>query len=527
MSSASPGAVREASSAPVAGSSAANSAGRQTYTRILKSSALIGGSSLVTLGVSIARAKTTAVLLGPAGVGLMGLYWAVLDLAQNLAGAGLNNSGVRQIADADASGDAERIARTAAVLNRTLVCLGIIGALALAGSSRFISIWTFGDADHQWWLAALSVAVLLRLVSDGQGATIQGMRRIGDVARKNVLSAVVASAASILLVYALGERGIVPALVATMGVTLLVSWWYRRKIVLPPAPALGIWQFRQEAWPLLSLGLVFMASAVLTAGAAYAIRVIVREHHGVAAAGLYQSAWAIGGIYVAFILQAMGSDFYPRLTSAAHDRDLCNRLVNEQTFIGMVLAGPGVIATVALAPLIIAVLYDSAFSDAVRPLRWICMGMALRVVAWPMGYIILAKAARVTCLVTEIAATIVHVGLAYLLVPRFGVVGASMAFAGLYAWHSVVVYLVVRRMTGFAWSSDNIRAAGGISVLSGVAFWVCDTASPTAGVLFGSVLAVGSGLYSIRQLTNVVPLERVPPSVQTVLRRCHLMAASA
>ena len=39
--------------------------------------------------------------------------------------------------------------------------------------------------------------------------------------------------------------------------------------------------------------------------------------------------------------------------------------------------------------------------------------MALRVVAWPMGYIILAKGARAMFFWTEVAATVVHVGLAF------------------------------------------------------------------------------------------------------------------
>ena len=51
-------------------------------------------------------------------------------------------------------------------------------------------------------------------------------------------------------------------------------------------------------------------------GAAYTIRLIVLRNAGLEAAGLYQAAWVLGGLYVAFILQAMGADFYPRLTEA-------------------------------------------------------------------------------------------------------------------------------------------------------------------------------------------------------------------
>src|SRR4029079_15902677 len=166
-----------------------------------------------------------------------------------------------------------------------------------------------------------------------------------------------------------------------------------------------------------------MSSAVLTTGAAYAIRILVRNSVGLEAAGLYQSAWGIGGLYVVFILQAMGSYFYPRLTAVASNDAECNRLVREQAEIGLLLAGPVVIATLTFAPLFIAVFYAASFVGAVEPLRWICLGMALRVISWPMGYIILAKGARSIFFWIEVGATVVHVGLAFALVGPFGLAG--------------------------------------------------------------------------------------------------------
>ena len=40
---------------------------------------MIGGSSVVNIAVSVVRAKAMALLLGPAGVGLVGLYSSVHD----------------------------------------------------------------------------------------------------------------------------------------------------------------------------------------------------------------------------------------------------------------------------------------------------------------------------------------------------------------------------------------------------------------------------------------------------------------
>ena len=102
---------------------------KHTYGQILKSSALIGGSSLFNIAIGIIRTKAMAMLLGPSGVGLMGLYGSITELTISIAGMGINSSGVRQIAEAVGSGDTERIARTATVLRRISILLGVLGAV--------------------------------------------------------------------------------------------------------------------------------------------------------------------------------------------------------------------------------------------------------------------------------------------------------------------------------------------------------------------------------------------------------------
>jgi PST family polysaccharide transporter len=150
------------------------------------------------------------------------------------------------------------------------------------------------------------------------------------------------------------------------------------------------------------------------------------------------------------------------------------------------------------------------FAGSVNPLRWICVGMALRVVSWPMGYIVLAKNARAIFLLTEILTAVVHVGLAWVLIPRFGVAGATMAFAGLYVWHSVFIYVIARRMTGFRWSTETKRTGRlfgslllvvGCACLLGPLHW-----PPIVGILAVPVAAV----YSLRHLFEIVPSDRLP-----------------
>ena len=171
-------------------------ADRTSYVQILRSTALIGGSSGLTLLVGMARTKAIAMLLGPTGIGLMGVYASIADVARSVAQMGVNSSGVRQIAEAVASEDDRQIARTVTALRRIAFGLALLGTLAMVAFSGPIAVWTFGNNEHAGAVAWLSLAVFFKIVSDGQAALIQGMRRIADLARIGVVGALLGAIVS-------------------------------------------------------------------------------------------------------------------------------------------------------------------------------------------------------------------------------------------------------------------------------------------------------------------------------------------
>lgn len=504
----------------------AKTAGENSYGQILKSSALIGGSSVLNIAIGVVRTKAMALLLGPAGLGLTGLYTSIADITQNLAGLGINSSGVRQIAEAAGSADTLRIARTSATLRGMSVFLGLLGALVLIIFSPQISSLTFGSRAHSGAVRLLALAVLFRLVAAGEAALVQGMRRIGDLAIMGVSGALAGTFAGILLVYFFRENGIVPSLIAVAVMTFAASWWCRRKIPVPQTSLTPL-QMRQEVAPLLKLGFAFMGSSVLTLGAAYLVRVLLLRQVGFEATGCYQAAWTLGGLYVGFILQAMGADFYPRLTASVHDHAACNRIVNEQARVGLLLAAPGVIATLAFAPLVIGLFYSSRFHDAVRILRWICLGTTLQVVTWPMGFIVLAKARQNIFLLSDVAWAMVYVALASICIQRFGVDGAGIAFFGSYIFHLLLTYPVVRRLSGFRWSSENEKT--GLLSLSSIGLVFCGFyVLPFAWAVFvGTLAAILSFAYSVRALAKLIPIDRIPRAMVRLLATLRLLPSES
>jgi PST family polysaccharide transporter len=267
-----------------------------------------------------------------------------------------------------------------------------------------------------------------------------------------------------------------------------------------------------------------MASGFMTMGMAYAIRIIVLHMVGIEATGLYQSAWTLGGLYVGFILQAMGADFYPRLTANARNNTACNRLVNEQTQVGMLLAGPGVIATLTLAPVVIAVFYSTKFGAAVGVLRWICLGTILQVITWPMSFIIVAKGKQAIYLGSELAWGAVSIILAWICVRSFGLNGAGIAFFGSYVFYGFLLLPIVRHLSGFHWSTANKRTGILFLLLIAVVFSGFYALPLLWAAGIGTFAALLSAIYSIRVLIGLVSWDRIPRPLRRLLVKFRAVA---
>lgn len=487
-----------------------------TYGQILKSSALVGGSSLLGILIRIVRTKAMAFLLGPAGFGLAGLYWSVESLTENIVGLGVNSSGVRQIAEAVGSQDQERIAQTTAVLRRTSIFLGLLGAALLIVFSRQVSALTFGDRRHTAAVCLLSIAVFCQLVSYGQGALIQGMRRIADLAKMGIWGALFGTLISIPVVYFLREDGVVLSLVALAAMALATSWWYSRKVRVH-TPILTASQVLEEVAALLKLGAAFMTGTLMLTGVAYLVRILVLRKVGYEATGFYQSAWTLGGLYVGFVLQAMIADFFPRLSASATDNAVCNRLVNEQARVGLLLGGPGVLATLTFAPVVIELFYTAKFGAAVGVLRWICLGTIIQVVTWPMGFIIVAKGKRALFFWAELACATAYAALAWLCITSFGLNGAGIAFFAYCLFHGVLHYPIVYRLSGFRWSTANLQTGLLFFALIAAVFCGFYVLPLLVASALGALAALLSGIYSVRLLCKLISWNQIPHPVRRLI----------
>src|SRR4029077_1423392 len=136
---------------------------------------------------------------------------------------------------------------------------------------------------------------------------------------------------------------------------------------------------------------------------------------------------------------------------------------------------------------------------------------------WPMGFIIIAKGAQSLFFWSELAWTTVYVALAWVCVTVFALNGAGIAFFGSYIFHVLMIYLIVRRLSGFEWSSENIRVGLLFILFVGLVFGSFVELPDVLAMAVGIFALIASSVYSIRSLLKKIPLNHIPRPVLRLL----------
>jgi enterobacterial common antigen flippase len=475
------------------------------YRLIFKSTALVGGAQIIIVLMGVIRTKFVALLIGPAGLGLVGLYATATTLIGTITAMGIGSSGVREIAEAAGTDDENRITRTITVLRRASLASGALGMLIVLAISVPLSRLTFGDSQHKWGMALMSLTLLFGGISAGQLALLQGLRRLRQLASSRVLGAVFGTAASITFIYLFREDGVAPYLVAISAFGILTSWWYARSIHVKPL-RMSVRETLRESKALLKMGTAFMVSSLLVSGVAYVSLILILYELGREAVGLYQATWALSTLYVNLVLNAMAADFYPRLTAVANDNDAVNRMVNEQTEMGLLIAIPGVLATIILAPWVLTVFYSEEFVGATVIIRWQIVGVALRVVCWPLGFIQLAKGRGTVFLLTELVWGVLQIGLLLVGLRLFGLEGVGISFFLSYLTYTAVMLRVCRWLSDFEWSNQAKRILISSCTIVVLTFVAVRFLPQTISVAFGVLLTTAVGVVNLHVLQRLLGL---------------------
>ncbi|MDH8701838.1 O-antigen/teichoic acid export membrane protein [Dysgonomonadaceae bacterium PH5-43] len=479
---------------------------KSSYRQVVKATSIFGGVQVFNILISLVRTKFIAMLLGPAGTGYMGLLNAPIGFINTLTGLGIDYSAVRDISEANESGDSSRLSKTVTVFRRWVWITGLLGLFAVLFLSPLLSKWSFGNTGQTLAFAAMSITLLVGSISGGQSAILRGTRRIKDTARAGIYGSIAGLFTSLPLYYFFGQQGIVPSFIIAAFTGLFFSWYYSRKVKTSPV-SISMKETWTEGKAMVKLGFMMTLTGLVGALVNYIIISFISNQGGIDQVGLYNAGYSITNQYVGMVFAAMGADYYPRLAGVNKDNAKVKEAVNQQAEISILIIAPIMILFLLSLPILIRILYTTEYLPIIPFTQWVVLGMLFKTASWCLGFIVLAKGATKLYFWTE---TIANVILLLLTIGGYylcGLEGTGIAFACLYLFYFSLMWILCAKKYRFNFTGEFIKLFVLLFLCLVFAFMSVYFISGIYGYLGALVVAVIIGFISWKELNKRIGLK--------------------
>ena len=479
---------------------------QSSYRQILKGTSIFGGVQFLNIIISIIRSKFVATLLGPAGIGISGLLTSAIGLISGLTNFGLGTSGVKDIASARSTGNDTRISRIIIVLQRLIWITGIVGALSTLLLASWLSKVTFGNYDYTIAFYWISVTVLFNQLTSGQVVILQGLRKLQFLAKANLYGSFLGLIVTIPIYHKFGIDGIVPGIIINSVLSFLFSWYFVDKLKLNVVKVTRI-RTLAEGKSMLIMGFVISLSGLITLIGSYIIRIFLNHYGGVAQVGLYTAGFAIINTYAGLILNAMGTDYYPRLSAVVEDLEKCNNTINQQAEVAILLLGPVLIIFLLFVKWVIVLLYSNKFLGINDMLYWASIGMFFRAASWSVAFVFVAKGDAKMFIGVEILINIVMLIINFIGYFFWGLSGLGIAFLITYVIYLFQVFYISKKRYMFVFSS-SFKKIFLIQLLLAISCFISiKIGRQPINYILGVILFLISSYFSINELNSRIEIK--------------------
>ena len=437
-------------------SSVINQEEKSSYRSIFKATSLFGGVQVYQIFINLLSSKVIAVLLGPVGVGLIGLYKSAIQLIQSLTAMGLSSSAVRDISEAYGKDDNHRIGLVVTVLRKLVWYTGIFGLVAVILLSPLLSKFSFGNYDYSIPFILLSLILLFDQLCVGQKVILQGTRKLKALAKATAIGSTIGFILSIPLYYWFKINGIVPTLILNSLTALSISWYFSRKLNFKKVPVDNKTVITVGK-SMLKMGIAMSVSGVMVYLTTYILIGFIRYQSSVEMVGLYTAGSTIMASYTGLVFNAMATDYYPRLAAVNKENVKCNQIINQQLEIAVLLLTPLLTICITFMPYIIHLLYSKEFDGINVYMILASIGMMFKAVSWGVAFEIIAKGNARLYIINETIANLYSLINNLLGFMIGGLTGLGIAFTVTYLLYAIQVFVVARRQYEFSFDGSFLK----------------------------------------------------------------------
>lgn len=410
---------------------------------LIKTSVLSFIATAIKMLSMLAINKAVAVFIGPTGLALIGQFQNFTQLGMTVAQGGINAGVTKYTAEYGRESDQLRVLFSTA-FKISFLCSIAFGFTSILFSKLF-SDYFLDTVEYSYVFVIFGISLPLFVLNQLLLSIVNGLKEVKVFIGANISQSVYGLIFTSILVIFFGLDGALIAMVTNQSVILLVVLWMLRK------HAVIRWQLfkseysREEGGKLFRYSAMALTTAAMVPVSHLLVRNYIGDTLGWEQAGYWQAIWYISTIYLMVVTTALSIYYLPRLSEISDIAEIRSELFSGYKIILPVVSLMAV-AIYFCKDLIVWLLFTEEFEPIKELFVWQLIGDVIKLAAWLLSYLMLAKAMVRYLVVTEILFSILFVVLSILFVQRYGLIGVTYAFALNYTIYFLVM---ARRIKSF------------------------------------------------------------------------------
>lgn len=382
-------------------------------------------STLVKMLTGLISVKVVAVIIGPAGIALLGQLNNFSSIIMTLSSGGINSGITKYVAEYKDSDEKIKILLSTAV-KITLWCSLVVGILMIV-FHRFLSEYIMLSPDYGYVFTIFGCTVFLYALNMMLTSILNGYKEFKKFVSVNVVGSIVGLLFTLSFVFTLGLHGALISAVTFQSVMFFITLWMIRK--LP-------W----VSWAFFRVGIDrdavkkyfrYTAMTLVTAATVPVSQIILRGYViseiSPVEAGWWEGMNRLSNMYLMIVTSSFSVYYLPRLSEISDKRELRNEILKAyKIIIPLLLLGLSLVYFLRF--LVIQILFTPEFYPMEQLFIWQLLGDFFKISSWILAFLMIAKSMARVFVTTEILFAIAFIAMGFLFVHWNGVVGLTQAY---------------------------------------------------------------------------------------------------
>lgn len=401
------------------------------------------GSTLVKLLTGFVSIKVVSMIIGPAGIALLGQLNNFTLIVLTFSTGGINSGVTKYISEYGYSNNVKRLFIGTSF--KVILFYSTICSISLLVGSKFLSIAIFNDVKYYSIFLVFGLTIFFYSFNNLLIAIINGYKEYKTYVLVNIATSITGLVFSVVLATTWGLYGALLSVVTFQSFVLFVTLFFLRKFSWYN-PSIFFTRFSKVITLKLSKYSIMSLVSISTVPISQMIvRNYLINNTTIQLAGLWEGLNRISNLYLMVLTLSLSVYYLPRLSEIKSEWELKKEIIKMyKLFIPIIIFIS--VSIFIFKDLIIYILFTKEFYGMRNLFLFQLIGDFLKICSWILAYQFIAKAMVKTFVLLEILLSCSFILISIYSINHYGVIGVTIGYAINYLLYFLVVIFIFRKM---------------------------------------------------------------------------------